>query len=364
MAAFGAFVISVLLQPPAARLADRLGAVARPRVDRWHVGVVPRLGGLAIAGGVGAGILILPLQPTDRWPLLAGLAAMAALGLADDVAFVSPARRVLFEAAAAAIFTAVVTRELNQPIRVAAIVAATAAVPVAINATNLVDNSDGLASLLTVVTGLALAGLATAAGIATSGASVALVIAAASLAFLAFNLPPARVFMGDTGSLMLGFGLAACSILIVRDAVLQPGQAHVAVAMLVPLAWSFQIGDLVMVFATRWKRGQSPFQGAVDHTSHRLMRAGLRPMAMLAVISLGAAAIGTAAVAAAAWAGDFVVVAGVAIAGSVLVGAFEAAVAWRLPTSSPLPEGDDRRGPVSAASATPTAALPGSSRSS
>jgi UDP-GlcNAc:undecaprenyl-phosphate GlcNAc-1-phosphate transferase len=249
----------------------------------------------------------------DRAAMFAGICAMALLGFADDLGAVSPRRRLILETLTAAAFTAAVTGGLAMPIRIAAVAAATAAVPVAINATNLVDNADGLASLLSAVSGLVLAGIVQVSGLSTPGGPLGLVIAASCLAFLVFNRPPARVFMGDSGSLMLGFALAACSIFIVRDALMVPGDAHLGAAMAIPLAWSFQVGDLVMVFVTRLRRHASPFQGDVDHTSHRLMSAGLGPVAMLAALSLGAAAVGAVAVAAAALAGHFVVVAALTI---------------------------------------------------
>jgi UDP-GlcNAc:undecaprenyl-phosphate GlcNAc-1-phosphate transferase len=208
---------------------------------------------------------------------------------------------------------------------------AAACVPVAINATNLVDNADGLASLLTTITGAALAGMVALGRIDTPGGPMSLVVAAACIGFLFHNRPPARVFMGDSGSLMLGFTLAACSILIVRDAVLVTGQAHVAAAIAIPLVWSLQLGDLAMVFITRLRRRSSPFAGGVDHTSHRLLDAGIGPTAMLFALSLASAIVGAIAVALVVWAGDFRLVAVLAVVAAVAVGAFEAVVAWRLP---------------------------------
>jgi UDP-GlcNAc:undecaprenyl-phosphate GlcNAc-1-phosphate transferase len=159
----------------------------------------------------------------------------------------------------------------------------------------------------------------------------AVIIAAGCLGFLVHNRPPAHVFMGDSGSLMLGFGLAACSVLIVRDALLMPGASHAAAAMAVPLAWSIQFGDLGMVFITRLRRRTSPFRGGVDHTSHRLISAGLGPVGMLVALSAVGALVSAAAVWLAAWVGDFRLVAACGIAVAILVGVFEGVVAWRLP---------------------------------
>ncbi|HEX5015814.1 MAG TPA: MraY family glycosyltransferase [Candidatus Limnocylindrales bacterium] len=330
VACAAAFLVAVALVPPLAIVARRNGAVAMPRSDRFNPRPVPVLGGLAIAGGVVAGALALA-PAADLVPVLAGMAVMATLGLADDLRYVPPILRVLIEAVTAAAMTWLVTPMLEPPIRVAAIALATVCIPVAVNAVNLVDNADGLASLLSIVTALTLAAIGIAVAVPSVAVGLSLVIAAASLGFLVHNRPPARVFMGDSGSLLLGFGLAACSVLVVRDALLLPGSVHAAAAIAVPLAWAVQIGDLGMVFVTRLRRRASPFRGGVDHTSHRLIAAGVGPTGMLIVLSLLAASLGAAAVWLAATVGDFRLVAAAVIALTLGVAAFEAVVAWRLP---------------------------------
>jgi len=332
LAAVGvALVLSLALVPVVSQLAHRLGAVATPRSDRWNRRAVPILGGLAITAGVVAGSLLIDMRSIDRISILAGIAIIAGLGLADDLGSVSAPTRLAVEALVAIGFAIAVSSELELPIRLAAVAVAAACVPVAINATNLVDNADGLASLLTTITGAALAGMVALGRIDTPGGPMSLVVAAACIGFLFHNRPPAHVFMGDSGSLMLGFALAACSILIVRDAVLVPGQVHVGAAIAIPLVWSFQLGDLAMVFVTRLRRRTSPFAGGVDHTSHRLLDAGIGPTGMLIGLSLASAVIGAVAVAVVAWAGDFRLVAVLAVAAALMVGGFEAIVAWRLP---------------------------------
>jgi UDP-GlcNAc:undecaprenyl-phosphate GlcNAc-1-phosphate transferase len=326
-----ALAVSVAAVPAVGRLAMRLGAVATPRSDRWNRRAVPILGGLAISAGVLAGVVVLGRDTSDRVALLGGMAVMVVLGLSDDLRSISPLRRLVVEAGTAAVFAWLVTSELEAPIRIAAIAVATIALPVAINAVNLVDNADGLAAILSIVTAVTLAAIAATVGIPTEGGLIALIVAAACLGFLVHNRPPARVFMGDSGSLMLGFGLAACSVLIVRDALLMPGASHAAAAIAVPLAWSVQFGDLGMVFITRLRRRTSPFRGGVDHTSHRLISAGLGPVRMLVALSALGAIVSAAAVALAAWVGDFRLVAVAGILVAVLVGAFEGVVAWRLP---------------------------------
>lgn len=337
-----AFAVVLVLVPLASRLAHRLGAVAHPRGDRWNRRSVPTLGGVALFGGIFVGVALLPLDPTDRLALLAGLTAMFLLGLFDDLRGSSALGRLAIEAVVGAGFVWFVSHGLTPEVRIAGALVGALAVPVAANATNLTDNTDGLAATLTIATAGTLAIAGTIVGIESTSTEIALVIAVCALGFLLFNRPPARVFMGDCGSLTVGFALAGVSVLIVRDALLIPGTTHVAATMIVPVAWAFQVGDLGMVVVTRMRRGVSPFSGGVDHTSHRLLAAGITPWLLLVGLGLLAAVVGSAAAIAAAFFGGFALMAIVAISLLLLVGLFEAAVAWRLPAmpagqSTPTP---------------------------
>ena len=317
--------------PIVTRLAHRLGAIAILSADRHSPRPVPTLGGLAIALGIVVGIVLSPTDATDKVGLLVGLGAMLTLGLVDDLGTVSPRSRLLVESGVAVVFTLVVTQDLDAPMRTAAILVAAVSFPVVINATNLVDNADGLAGILSLVTALALAAINGWTGVHSVGGPIALVVAAAVVGFLLYNLPPARVFMGDSGSLMLGFSLAAASSLIVRDSLGLPGDVHKAAALVVPLAWSLQLGDIAMVFTTRIRRGASPFRGGIDHTSHRLLAAGLGPRVMLIVLACAGAGLALAGTAVLVMSNDFRLVAITAVLLGVVVGAFELYVAVRLP---------------------------------
>jgi UDP-GlcNAc:undecaprenyl-phosphate GlcNAc-1-phosphate transferase len=285
-----AFAGTVALMLPVMALAHRLGAVAQPRGDRWGERSVPRIGGVAIALALVIAAAFLPLAAGVRGTLALGVCVVAVLGLVDDLGSVSPARRLAVETLVGAGAVGIWWSDLGWIAWIAA-GAAAIAVPLLVNATNLVDNADGVAASLSAFTGLGLAAIALLAGsdgLAAAGLSVASIC----LAFLAFNLPPARVYMGDVGSLSLGFFLAAVTALLAREAVAsEPARLELLVAL--PLLWAVQLGDLGMVLVTRLRRGASPLRGGVDHTTHRLMRAGLSPRTMLvavaAVAALGAA---------------------------------------------------------------------------
>ncbi|GAB4186326.1 MAG: MraY family glycosyltransferase [Phycisphaeraceae bacterium] len=145
-----------------------------------------------------------------------------------------------------------------------------------INAMNFLDNMDGLSGGVgAIIAGLYLA--ATLIGGQWFVAALAAVLLGALLGFLAFNFPPARLYMGDAGSLVLGVVLAVVSI---RTTYFDPGSNAPTVGhwygVLMPLmVMAIPLYDLTSVTLIRLSRGQSPFKGDHNHFSHRLVRRGL-----------------------------------------------------------------------------------------
>ncbi len=142
------------------------------------------------------------------------------------------------------------------------------------NALNFLDNMDGLCAGVSAVVALSFAGLALLSG-QLGTALIAVAVAGAAIGFLRFNFPPATIFLGDGGSLLLGYSLASLGIMTAR-------QGEFSYALLVPvLAIAYPIFDITFVSVTRYARGQSLSQGGKDHTSHRLARIldGARPTA-------------------------------------------------------------------------------------
>ena len=291
LAAVVSLVASLLLIPVASRLARRLGMVVKPRRDRWGAREIPTLGGLGIAAAIALGLLVGPLPDLDRWAIIAAGAVLVGLGFIDDVRALSPSLRLAIEALVGAAFTLAVLDGSEPLLRLAAGAAAAVAFPIVINATNLVDNADGSAASLSTATALTLALAAHLGGIDGSATVLGVTVGATLVGFIAYNRPPARVFMGDTGSLMLGATLAAGSVLLARDAIRIGTPLALAAALIVLFAWQAQLGDMTMVVLSRRRRGLSPFRGGVDHTTHRLLRLGYGPGSMLAVIVGVAAAV-------------------------------------------------------------------------
>jgi UDP-GlcNAc:undecaprenyl-phosphate/decaprenyl-phosphate GlcNAc-1-phosphate transferase len=326
-----AFLVALLMVPLTNRLAFRFGAVVHPRADRWSRQVVPILGGLAVAIAVGAIAWMALDEGATVTAWLFGLVGLTAIGLMDDLWDVHPRYRLLAEALLGAGFLIVVFDDLDTVPRLAVGLAGAVAIPAMTNATNLVDNSDGLASSLSAETALTIALTAIVAGMHGNEIGLGLVITGACLGFLIHNRPPARVFMGDAGSLMLGFALAGAGTLLIHDADIHPSAHATAAALAVPLAAFVQFGDVAMVTVTRIRRGVSPFKGGTDHTSHRLVRAGLNPWGMLGVVGLASGVCGGLAIALAWIAPAPMIEVVIVVVAGVLVLGFETVIALRMP---------------------------------
>jgi UDP-GlcNAc:undecaprenyl-phosphate/decaprenyl-phosphate GlcNAc-1-phosphate transferase len=286
-----AAVIAALLRSPVAR---RL--VAAPRGDRWHERTTPMFGGvgifLGLAAGVGLALAAGGVEPT--WQLAAvmgGCGLLFAAGLADDAFSLGPLAKLAAQCGAAALVLSsgltvqVVHNDvLAWALGIAWLVGVT-------NAFNLLDNMDGLAATLAAI---ACGYLAIDAG-TEHPSRLALVIALgvglACAGFLPFNLRPAKpaaVFMGDSGSQVLGFALGALSLATSWKV----AQSTVATLMLPLLILAIPILDTTLVTITRLLEGRPVHQGGRDHTSHRLVYRGLSEKRAVVLLGLIAAGLG------------------------------------------------------------------------
>lgn len=320
------FAVTVIGTPIAGRIAGRVGAVSKPRGDRWGGRTIPTLGGIAIVAGILTGVAVTGPLDAVRAAIAFGVGVLLLVGVVDDLHQVHPAARLAVQGVLGAGLGWQMAADLEALPSVLLIFAGAAAVPVIVNATNLIDNADGLSSALTAASAAGLAVGATILGMSTDPVVMGIIVTAACLGFLVHNRPPARIFMGDAGSLPLGFALSAIIFLLVREAA-DAGPAPVAIALLVVgSAIAVQLGDLAMVVMTRWRRGTSPFRGGVDHTSHRLVRWGLGSGAMVFSLTLSSVILQSIALSAA-WARpDIVAAIGVGALIVVIVLAFETVV--------------------------------------
>ncbi|MHB1987957.1 MAG: glycosyltransferase family 4 protein [Acidimicrobiales bacterium] len=262
-----AAAVGVVATPLARRLALSSGFVDQPASHKSHGQATPYLGGVAIAVAMLSGMLA--GHPSGVAVLVACLGIVLVLtGLVDDHRSLSAGSRLLVE-----VVCAVGVVMLGIRVRGTGVGGLDIAVSLLLlvglpNAVNLLDNLDGLAA---GVTGAGAGGLVVLGVLdghtATLTTSAALL--GACLAFLIFNAPPASIFMGDAGSLLLGFILATQAI-IAGSALPEP--ASLAIPLLV---LGLPMADTSTVFLARLRNGRSPFAGGRDHLSHRLAQAGL-----------------------------------------------------------------------------------------
>jgi UDP-GlcNAc:undecaprenyl-phosphate GlcNAc-1-phosphate transferase len=215
-----AFLLSVLLTPVVRRLAILAGITDAPGPRRIHLRVIPRSGGLAVGTAVAIACGVVGGMPAHIGALaVAGAALLLVVGFADDVLSLPPKLKLLGQVAAAGLAVASGLRlELVAPAGAVGLVAmADAALTLAwivfiTNAVNLTDGLDGLASGIGVIACALLAATALRGGDVAS-AMVPLAFAGALLGFLVYNFNPASIFLGDTGSLIIGYAMAVLPLM-------------------------------------------------------------------------------------------------------------------------------------------------------
>lgn len=278
--------LSAALTPVARAYARRRGFVAKPKEDRWHTKPTALLGGPAIVLSSVAAFLLAG-GPQDRlltaW--LAGAVAIAAVGLYDDLRGLRPASKLIAQILAALlpIWAGLGIPGLHP---IASFWVSLLWIVGITNAFNLLDNMDGLAAGIAAIASAILAlhaFRASDAGVAI----VALSVAGAAIGFLLYNFLPATIFMGDGGSLFLGYSLGTLSLM---QSSARPLVSLSIIA--VPLfVLAVPIFDTTLVTVLRLLNRRSVAQGGRDHSSHRLVSLGLSERA--AVLTLWALAAST-----------------------------------------------------------------------
>lgn len=288
---FGALAASLALTPLVMVLAHRFGLVAQPSDQRWHKRPTALFGGVAIFGAfLGTVVLTVPFwNPEIRLRfagILAGASIMFLLGLVDDFLHLKPSSKLIGQVTAACVliysgvyFDILGMPMLTIPLTIFWIVGIT-------NAFNLLDNMDGLAAGIAAICALGIFALNALLGVDQSIGLVALAFAGSLIGFLVFNFNPARIFMGDCGSMMVGFTLAGLSIAGTWEQA-----SNTLLLLVVPvLMLGVPIFDTAFVTITRRMRGQKVSVGGRDHTSHRLVALGLSERrAVLLLYGLAAA---------------------------------------------------------------------------
>lgn len=262
------FILAAGLTPLVIRLARAHGWIDKPSEGRWHKTPTALMGGIAIFAAAGAGFALF-LDWAASWPFLAGAALMFVAGAWDDRRGLTPAAKIILQVAASAVFVGFlgsfdfgVSIWLEAPLTMFWLIGVT-------NAVNLLDNMDGLSSGVAAIAALSLAAMGLIAGDALVAAA-AFAVAGAAAGFLMYNRKPAAIFMGDCGSLFLGFSLAALTVIVQRTMPPAPLSLFVPVmVMAVPII------DTTLVTVVRTLHGRAVSVGGRDHSSHRLVFLGL-----------------------------------------------------------------------------------------
>jgi len=251
-------------------LAHRAGAVAAPRKDRWHQKPTAMMGGIAIFASFMASYALFAPKLSSTWPVLASATLLFVTGLVDDLRQIKPYTKLVVQLVAAA---AVVYMGLRLPwthvqaiddiITIFWLVGIT-------NALNLLDNMDGLAGGISLISCAFLVITFLMNGQAAE-AMVPALAGGAVLGFLFFNFNPASIFMGDCGSMFLGFLLGGMAMQS------DYGRTrNLSAVLLTPvLILLIPIFDTCVVTLTRKLSGRPISQGGRDHTSHRLVALGV-----------------------------------------------------------------------------------------
>ncbi len=262
-------VLTAVLVPLAMRVAWATGYLDHPQARKLHTSATALLGGPTVfLCALATWIVAMRSGPhapmdTTAYDLLFGAAVAMAIGLWDDRFGMQPGVKMLGQAVAASTLLAGgAVPDLGLPggIEVAVTLVAFVAL---MNAVNFLDNMNGMVPGLSAI---ALAGFAwaSAARGANGIAAAQLALAGACAGFLPYNFPRARIFLGDAGSLMLGYCLGASALLAMKGAPPGWGQAGPVLVLAYPAL------DLVFVVITRIRAGRPVYEGGRDHTNHRL----------------------------------------------------------------------------------------------
>jgi UDP-GlcNAc:undecaprenyl-phosphate GlcNAc-1-phosphate transferase len=264
-----ATALAVVVTPHVRRLALASGFVDQPGHRKVHAEPVPYLGGIPIILGTLAAALLGRLSGEIAVALLAAT-ALGCVGLIDDHRSLgSKARLAIAAAIATSAYFAGVHAHVTGVGVIDAVLTVVWIVGIA-NAVNLLDNMDGLAGGVSAIAAGAVAILASAAGQQDVG-RVAAGLAGATLGFLVYNRRPARIFMGDAGSLFLGF-LLAVVVLDVDPNLTPPASFGVPLLLL-----ALPVLDTTLVTIARTRHGRAIDEGGKDHLSHRLVKHGQSP---------------------------------------------------------------------------------------
>ena len=300
LSAVVACMVSFAMTPPVKRFAESIGAVDKPSERRINTVPIPRMGGLAIFIGFMLALVLFVEFTQPVTGIIVGALIIAIMGAVDDIISLKPAVKLLFQiiAAIVAIHCGVVFNGITNPLgspesatiyinsRLPAIILTLIWIVGCTNAVNLIDGLDGLAVGVSTISSVTMLIVSL---IVSSDVNVSVILAClcgACIGFMPYNLNPAKIFMGDVGSQLLGFVLATASTLGLF-------KLHAVITFLVPvMAMAVPLADTVFAFFRRIAHGQSPFHADKGHFHHRLLAMGLSQKQAVAVLYAVSAVLG------------------------------------------------------------------------
>ncbi|MGG0669541.1 glycosyltransferase family 4 protein [Sporosarcina koreensis] len=275
LAMAAAFIASIILTPLVIKFAFRIGAVDHPNYRKVHASVMPRIGGMAIFGAFVIGYLL--LRPTDEHAIgiLVGAVIIIITGFLDDMLEITAKAKMFGQLAAAIIvvtwgglqiefinlpfFGPLDFGYLSIPITILWIVGIT-------NAINLIDGLDGLAAGVSTIALISIAVMAMIMGEMFVVATAA-ILAASALGFLFYNFHPAKIFMGDTGALFLGYMISVLALLGYKNVTM--------ISLIIPIIiLGVPISDTFFAIIRRVRMKQPISAPDKSHLHHCLLRAG------------------------------------------------------------------------------------------
>ncbi len=271
LAVAASLIFALVLTPVVRAVARRFGVVAKPKTDRWHKKPTAMLGGVAIWLSVVITYLLFVPHTPYGWVIIKASSFLFLVGLIDDLIHTKPYQKLIGQVLGSA-FVVYYGLSLpwtqSLPINMALAIFWLIGIT---NAVNLLDNMDGLAAGIAIIA----AGFLALSFINTGQLTDALMLAAfagALLGFLIYNSNPASIFMGDCGSMFVGFFLASSALVNVSGGRSRSFLPVLAVPILVLF---IPIFDTTFVTILRKLSGRAASQGGRDHTSHRLVALGM-----------------------------------------------------------------------------------------
>ena len=268
------FLVVFLSTPKVIRLAHRIGFLDYPSPQKIHENPTPLLGGVVVYLGFAISFCFGILVSGISWDgnldgIFLGSLVLLLLGLWDDKKKLSPSHKFLGQVLAALLFITFSQRPIILTSNFLDAFIILLWVVGLINALNFLDNMDGLCGGITFIHCMAFLAIG-ALNHQTAVVLLSLSLAGAVLAFLRYNFRPAKIFLGDAGSMLNGFLLACMGVLFV-----QKDPSHYT--LLVPvLILSYPIFDITFVTFARLREGRKFYQGGKDHSTHRMVKMGIK----------------------------------------------------------------------------------------